>query len=1082
MSKASVKHKQRRRCILLSFCLLFLFFPLTRGAYAKGDADATPTVDPVAGSENYSAVLYNNTNGLPTSEANAIAQTSEGFLWIGSYSGLTRYDGCTFERLDSTTGVGSVVCLFVDSRDRLWIGTNESGLALMEHDGFRIWGEEDGLASAKIRVIAEDGQGIIYVGTTEGITMIDPDLSLRAVEDPRVADVYMDDIRLGPDGLLYCLTNNNDYFTMRGGQVLDYIDHTETAVQGITCLLPDPDDPGKVYIGTDESKVYHGDLGAGSDRMESVDIAPLSYVNELKMYGDRLWLCAQNGIGLVDGQSFYHVDGLPMDSLIDHMMADYEGNLWFTSSRQGVMKLVTNRFSNLFERFDLPARVVNATCMYGQQLFIATDTGLMVLDKDGPVSSVPLTSAKTASGAALEASDLLELLDGVRIRSVIRDGSGRLWISTWRGCGLLRYDRGELTAFTEADGLLSNRIRAVCETSDGAILVALTGGMSVIEGDRVTANFGEKDGIVNPVSLCVCAAPNGDALLGSNGGGIYIINGEGVRCIDTPEGLKSGVVMHIKYDAQRDVFWLIAGNSIAYMTPDYQINTIQGFPYPDNSDLYENSLGDMWILSSDGIYVLPADDLIANGEIHPVHYSLANGLPFTATFNSYSELTEDGDLYIAGTAGVAKINIESVLEDITDLKQAVPFVEADGVRIFPDETGAFTLSSKVQKLTIYGYVFNYSLTDPKVSYLLEGFDREAVTVNRSEMGPLTYTNLPGGSYRFVMELKDSMGRGSNVLSVPIVKEKALHEQVWFYVVIGLAAILILAAVLQSFVRRKMRAMEEKHREEAERERINNELTLATQIQADMLPNIFPAFPDRKDFSIYASMTPAKAVGGDFYDFFLIDDDHLCMVMADVSGKGVPAALFMMASKIILANNAMMGKSPAQVLADTNTSICSNNRQEMFVTVWLGILELSTGRLIAANAGHEYPALKKPDGRFALLKDKHGFVIGGMEGMKYKEYELMLEPNSKLFLYTDGIPEATDAQEELFGTERMLEALNTDPGAAPEQILQHVRAAVDSFVNDAEQFDDLTMLCLEYKGPDQDGPREQSHRDWSSSLG
>ncbi len=250
---------------------------------------------------------------------------------------------------------------------------------------------------------------------------------------------------------------------------------------------------------------------------------------------------------------------------------------------------------------------------------------------------------------------------------------------------------------------------------------------------------------------------------------------------------------------------------------------------------------------------------------------------------------------------------------------------------------------------------------------------------------------------------------------------------------------------------------------AERERISTELSLATRIQASMLPSVFPPFPDRKEFDVFASMDPAKEVGGDFYNFFLVDDDHLCLLIADVSGKGVPAALFMMASMIILSNNAMVGKSPAQILTDTNAAISANNREEMFVTVWLGILELSTGRLTAANAGHEYPVLRRPDGSFELYKDRHGFVIGGMEGVKYKEYELQLEPGSRLFLYTDGVPEATNAENELFGTERMLAALNERPDDTPEQLLQSVRAAVDGFVKEAEQFDDLTMLCLEYKG-------------------
>ena len=273
----------------------------------------------------------------------------------------------------------------------------------------------------------------------------------------------------------------------------------------------------------------------------------------------------------------------------------------------------------------------------------------------------------------------------------------------------------------------------------------------------------------------------------------------------------------------------------------------------------------------------------------------------------------------------------------------------------------------------------------------------------------------------------------------------------------------ITSVISCNIARRGRSMViTQHEKDMKTARIESELDLATRIQADMLPNIYPAFPDRPEFDIYATMDPAKEVGGDFYDFFLVDDDHLCMVIADVSGKGVPAALFMMASKIILANNAMMGKSPAQILTDTNAAICSNNREEMFVTVWLGILEISTGRLTAANAGHEYPVLKNPDGAFELIKDKHGFVIGGMDGARYKEYELMLKPGSKLFFYTDGVPEATDAQGQMFGTDSMIAALNLDNTAEPEQILKNVRAAVDGFVKDAEQFDDLTMLCMEYK--------------------
>ncbi len=247
----------------------------------------------------------------------------------------------------------------------------------------------------------------------------------------------------------------------------------------------------------------------------------------------------------------------------------------------------------------------------------------------------------------------------------------------------------------------------------------------------------------------------------------------------------------------------------------------------------------------------------------------------------------------------------------------------------------------------------------------------------------------------------------------------------------------------------------------EKERIGAELSVATNIQASMLPSIFPAFPERSEFDIFASMTPAKEVGGDFYDFFLVDNDHLAMVMADVSGKGVPAALFMVISKTLLKNCTQTGSSPKEVLEKVNNQLCEGNDAEMFVTVWLGIYEISTRKLMAANAGHEYPVIKRENGEFELYKDKHGFVLAGMEGAKYREYELQLNKGDKLFVYTDGVPEATNINNELYGTERMLYSLNKNKDNSMEDILSTVKKDVDKFVGNAPQFDDITMLGIEF---------------------
>lgn len=263
---------------------------------------------------------------------------------------------------------------------------------------------------------------------------------------------------------------------------------------------------------------------------------------------------------------------------------------------------------------------------------------------------------------------------------------------------------------------------------------------------------------------------------------------------------------------------------------------------------------------------------------------------------------------------------------------------------------------------------------------------------------------------------------------------------------------------------------------AEKERIGAELSFARTIQRDSLPNTFPAFPDRNDIDIFASMTPAKEVGGDFYNFFLIDDDHLAIVIGDVSGKGVPAALFMMETNIVISGRVGMGGSPAQILTFVSNNICEYNKADMFVTLWLGILEISSGKIIAANAGHEDAVILHKNGTAELMKTKHGIAAGAWEDVVYRDFELQLEKGDKLFLYTDGVPEATDRDDRMFTISRMLEVLGGNgtvqaeasgmqsegKSGTPREILERMQKSLDAFVGDAPQFDDVTMLCLELK--------------------
>lgn len=252
---------------------------------------------------------------------------------------------------------------------------------------------------------------------------------------------------------------------------------------------------------------------------------------------------------------------------------------------------------------------------------------------------------------------------------------------------------------------------------------------------------------------------------------------------------------------------------------------------------------------------------------------------------------------------------------------------------------------------------------------------------------------------------------------------------------------------------------------AEKERIGAELNVATKIQASMLPCIFPAFPDINEIDIYATMTPAKEVGGDFYDFFLVDEKHLAVIMADVSGKGVPAALFMVIAKTLIKNHTQLGKSPAEVFTAVNAQLCENNEAAMFVTAFMGVLDFSNGKFVYVNAGHNAPLIKKQDGKFEWLKARPGFVLAGMEGIKYKQAELTLQKGDVFFTYTDGVTEALNPDKNLYSDERLFDTLNKsiDKNLNVEELLNYIKKDIDFFAEGEEQADDITILGLEYKG-------------------
>ena len=355
-----------------------------------------------------------------------------------------------------------------------------------------------------------------------------------------------------------------------------------------------------------------------------------------------------------------------------------------------------------------------------------------------------------------------------------------------------------------------------------------------------------------------------------------INNGNAVH-MGLDSGLYSEVVMRIKKDTAKDIYWIITSNSIAYLDSDYKVTTIEKFPYSNNFDVYQNSKGELWILSSNGIYIIPSDEMVKNEEIIPVYYGRDNGLSCIATANSYSDLTDSGDLYIAGTTGVVKVNIENPFENGSSVKVSVPCVEADGTRIFFDESGKVTIPASTKKLTIYSYAFNYSLVNPEITYRLEGFDNNDTTVKRSELAPIDYTNLSGGEYDFVISVGNSQDE-AETLTMHITKVKAMYELMWFRIACVGMFLLFLMLVVMAYIRSKTRKFLKKEREQKQ---LIREIVEALAKVIDMKDEYTNGHSKR--VAEYTVML-AKELG---YDEDTIEKYYNIALMHDIGKVGIP---------------------------------------------------------------------------------------------------------------------------------------------------------------------------------------------------
>ncbi|MCR4589680.1 MAG: response regulator [Lachnospiraceae bacterium] len=754
----------------------------------------------------YTTEIYDASSGLPTSDANFVMCSSDGYIWLGGYSGIIRYDGNTFTRMDTSSGLTSGRGLFEDSRGRIYVGTNDNGVVVIDGGKQTHLTYKEGLPSSSIRVFAEDADGNVFIGTTAGVCYVDQDLNVNVIDDERLNEERVLKLDSDAEGRIYGQTKNGHIFLIEKQAVSHVYSSEELGVEKISTIHTDPGEPGKLYIGTETDVMYHGRLGDPASAMEKISTAPLTGVHWISYDCGRIWLASISTVGYLDEDKKVHIlENLPMESGIEMMTSDYQGNMWFASSTQGVMKIVTNNFVDLSRSAGLPEEVTNAVCLYKGELYVGTDSGLRILDRNN---------------ASIE-NELTKYVGDARVRCIKRGVNDDLWVGVYsNGLGILNVSKdGEITAYTTENGMPDNEIRCISALADGRTLVGTNVGVAVIKDGKVTNTYGEAEGIENRTILSVEGGDDGSILAGSDGDGIYVIKGSGVKKIGRDDGLTSDVVLRIKKDDERGLYWIVTSNSIEYMKGGV-IKHISTFPYNNNYDLYFDNNDNMWITSSYGIYIENVDNMLNDRVQNYRLYTMDNGLTSVPTAQGYSELDNKGYLYIPGRSGICRVNMDGFRKITIPIKAAVSSIYCDDEEILPDQDGRYTIPPSKGRIRITAAVLDYSLLNPEVQVYMEGSENEGLSMKRSSLQELEYTNLPYGDYTLHIRIMDPEGKNELLdEEFPIYKEARISEmpliRVIMFLLVAFLSGFVVWQVLKSTVIRGQYSEIKRAKEEAE---------------------------------------------------------------------------------------------------------------------------------------------------------------------------------------------------------------------------------------------------------------------------
>ena len=715
----------------------------------------------------YVQSIYSSNNGLPCGEANDIAQTNDGVLWIGTYAGLYRYNGREFRWVDNYESVRNVNCLYVDEEGRLWIGTNDNGLSIVIREKVvNVLDQTSGLPSNSVRSIIRATDGYYYIGTTGSMQILMMNNGLKVANT--LADVnYTDSITADEKGHVAAVSSDGRLFLMSKGQVMCSLQLPDESEQYSCCSFA-PD--GKLMVGSSTDHIYSFDVsGNGLKASDVTTCEGIGNINNLSYLEDgTLFVSADNGVSYLDINGYHRLNTNDFNNSIDNMLYDYQGNLWFTSSRLGLLRLAKSPFKDVYSAVGMARRVVNAVVYWQDCYYIGTDTGLDVVDR---------------SCRKRVENDLTAALDGRRIRCMYVDDMDHLWVCTYGG-GLMEYSaQGQVWEYNAENGSFGNRARIVTQLSDGTILAAGDTGVSYIRNHEVTKTIRNENGLINSMILTLTERSDGTVLAGTDGDGIAVLkDGEVADMLTRDDGLTSGVILRTIKDPKSEGVFIVTSNSLCYLEPDGAIRALDKFPYFNNYDIWVKDEDTLFVMSSAGIYVVERDELVAGGEMFWELLDARRGLGTSLTANSWNYYNGRGELFLPCDTGVYIIDVEKYNSDVRSYRMQLASVRLDGVQVPIARMGAITVGQDVKRVELAPEILNYTIQDPTVGYYLEGYDSQWTILPQNSLNNIIYANLPSGNFVFHLAILDSAGeRVLEERKFDLVKEGGFYEERSFHI-------------------------------------------------------------------------------------------------------------------------------------------------------------------------------------------------------------------------------------------------------------------------------------------------------------